>query len=378
MDNLYLHSDYSRPLRPNVYDRSSRPSIRVSSDPNSGSHRSHLHRHKSSRRHHRHHDEHRRHSSTRHHAKEVVQSALQPPTSFGDLLKQARGSKDSSPSRSRSRSRRQSPDRGDISERKSTGGDVGLTIPRPRPLRPEEIKLEAKTVVRVACTNTVHRDLRSALQSLSDQSLKTSRRLDDTYYSILEKISTLRQTIGTLQELSGLTRELHGNFETDAQALLDDIQGQFKSSNNFDAQRNQIVALEERVAAGKEKAHALTARLVEAKERVDRRAKSEAQWEASMNRWWQWFGGIVVSIISLMVVLVVSHHLKPTHAQMDPKPALDPALRASILDAPIPQMAKEDILELATSIPTVRPLETPSWKSSAGQEDRLLRKFDEI
>lgn len=146
MDNFYLHSGYSRPLRPNVYDRASRPSIRVSSDPDSSSRRPHLHKHKSSHRHHHHHDEHRRHSSTRHHAKEAVQSALQPPTSFGDLLKQARGSKDNSPSHSRSRSRRRSPTRGENGEQQMASHDIGLTIPPPRPLRPEEIEREAKRV----------------------------------------------------------------------------------------------------------------------------------------------------------------------------------------------------------------------------------------
>jgi hypothetical protein len=49
-------------------------------------------------------------------------------------------------------------------------------------------------------------------------------------------------------------------------------------------QQKQVTALEERITAGKEKADALTARLAEAKERVDRRARSEAQWEASTNR----------------------------------------------------------------------------------------------
>lgn len=146
MDSLYLHSGYSRPLRPNVYDGDSRPSIRVSSDPDSSS-RPHLHKHKSSHRHHRHHDdEHRRHSSTRHHAKDVVQSALQPPTSFGDLLKQARGSKDSSPSHSRSRSRRRSPTRKETEKQQKTGASTGLTIPPPRLLRPEEVGREAKRV----------------------------------------------------------------------------------------------------------------------------------------------------------------------------------------------------------------------------------------
>lgn len=108
--------------------------------------------------------------------------------------------------------------------------------------------------------------------------------MDDTYYSILEKVSTLRQTIGTLQELSGLTKELHANFDTDAQDLLDDVKTQSENSDNFDVQQKQVAVLEERIRAGKEKADALTARLAEAKERVDTRAKSEAQWEASTNR----------------------------------------------------------------------------------------------
>ncbi|KAF1359568.1 hypothetical protein EJ07DRAFT_166130 [Lizonia empirigonia] len=375
MDSLYLHSGYSRPLRSNVYDHESRPSIRVSSDPDSSSKRPHLHKHKPSHRHHHNHqhrhDEHRRYSSTRHHAKEVVQSALQPPTSFGDLLKQARGSKDNSPSHSRSRSRRRSPTRGGNEEQQRTGDDVGLTIPPQRPLRPEEMEREAKRV------EARERDLRIALQSLSDQSLKTSRRLDDTYYSILEKVSTLRQTIGTLQALSSLTKELHGNFKTDAQELLDDVQGQFENSVSFDSQQRQLAALEERIRAGKEKADTLTSRLATAKERVHARAKSEAQWEASTNRWWQYFGGVLISIISLIVMLVVSHHLRHNHVDMSPKLTLDSGLEAKILEAPIPDMAKKDILELATSVPVIQ-LRPPATQSSAAVDDQLLRKFDEL
>lgn len=85
----------------------------------------------------------------------------------------------------------------------------------------------------------------------------------------------------------------------------------------------------------------------------------------------------MVSIISLVVILVVLPHLKPTHVNMNPKPALDAATEAKIREAPIPKMAKEDILELATSVPIVR-LATPSVKSSVEKGDRLLRKFDEL
>lgn len=75
--------------------------------------------------------------------------------------------------------------------------------------------------------------------------------------------------------------------------------------------------------------------------------------------------------------MIIFHHLKPTHVDMDPKPTLDPATEAKILKAPIPDMAKQDILELATSVPTVR-LQTSASQPDAEQGDRLLRAFDEL
>ena len=104
-------------------------------------HKSHRHRHHSSR-----HEEHR-HSSSRRHAKEVVQSAiqLQPPTSFGDLLKQARGSKDTSPSHSRKGSIAPKAD-GNRQEHEKEPGRIGITIPPRRPLRPEDVERERKRV----------------------------------------------------------------------------------------------------------------------------------------------------------------------------------------------------------------------------------------
>jgi chromosome segregation ATPase len=135
-----------------------------------------------------------------------------------------------------------------------------------------------------AFSDMAHRDLRATLQSLSDQSLKTSRRLDDTYYSILEKVSVLRQTIGSLQELSGLTKELHDNFEADTTELVEDVTGQVEAFDGFQAQQQQVSDLEDRLKAGQETADSLTARLAKAKERVDARAESEAQWQATNTR----------------------------------------------------------------------------------------------
>lgn len=131
---------------------------------------------------------------------------------------------------------------------------------------------------------SLSRELRTSLQSLSDQSLKTSRRLDDTYYSILEKVSILRQTIGSLQELSGLTKELHETFEADTKELAGDIRGQFEGFGNFEAQKHQVTTLETRIKVGRERADALKLRLAEARKNVEARAESEAQLEARNTR----------------------------------------------------------------------------------------------
>lgn len=132
-------------FRPNLYHTTS--ASRVNSEPiSSKDEKTSDRKHKSHRQHHSsRHDKEHSHSSSRRHAKEVVQSAiqLQPPTSFGDLLKQARGSKDTSPSHSRKGSLAPGAD-GNTEGKESS--DVAITIPRRRPLRPEDVDLERKRV----------------------------------------------------------------------------------------------------------------------------------------------------------------------------------------------------------------------------------------
>jgi hypothetical protein len=128
------------------------------------------------------------------------------------------------------------------------------------------------------------RALRANFQALSDSSLKTSRQLDDTYYSILEKLSTVRQTIGNLQELSTLTKQLHATFLSDTTELTEDIEGQFEVFRDFDGQEKLLDDLEGRIKVGKEKADALTKRLDDARRRVEAREKVEKEWETKTNR----------------------------------------------------------------------------------------------
>jgi hypothetical protein len=133
------HSGRSKPS-PAIFSSNSPP--RISSDPQPSSKKSHLpslHHHP-----HRHHHHHR-------HAKSTVQSAVQlhAPTSFGDLLKQASRSKDTSPSHSRRESV--------AVTSTENNGEVRRTEPAEKPVRPEDVERKrAKVKAREEYVNLFH------------------------------------------------------------------------------------------------------------------------------------------------------------------------------------------------------------------------------
>ncbi|KAF2467577.1 uncharacterized protein BDR25DRAFT_292080 [Lindgomyces ingoldianus] len=311
-----------------------------------------------------HHHPHRHHHHHSRHGKDTVQSAIQlhPPTSFGDLLKQASRTSHHSLAQSVPESRRVSVLRADAK-------------PRPHPLKPVPPEDVARERARVKAREN---ELSSSLQTLSDQSLKASRQLDDTYYSVLEKVAILRQTIGSLQELSGLTKELHENFQADTKELTEEVKVQFDGFNNFGTQQGHVEALEERIRAGKGKASALHERLVEARSRVDARAKLEAKWEARTTRRLRILWGIFGTLIGLVVIAMLVQQLKPVHSAIDSKKALDFGSRSNHIDAPIPESAKEALINSSPTGSKCQSSASLSKTILVPEADPGLRTFDEL
>jgi hypothetical protein len=237
-----------------------------------------------------------------------------------------------------------------------------------------------------------YRELKTSLQTLSDQSLKVSRHLDNTYYSILEKVSLWRQTIGSLQELAGLTKELNETFEADTQGLAEDIQGQFEGFDNFDAQQEQVTALEGRIKEGKEKADALHARLAAAQQRIEARAKAEEELETRKIRVYYHCSScifltrrigrariawaILATIASLVLLAILFQQLRPLHPDHETNLNLSFSQRGNILDAPIPASAKEAIMN---PLPPNRQKEVHTEQPEPElEDDERLRVFDEL
>lgn len=129
-----------------------------------------------------------------------------------------------------------------------------------------------------------HRELRESLQALSDQSMKTTRQLDDVYYSILEKLSALQSTIFNLQELSSMTKNLHTEFQSETGTFEADMREQIEAFGGFENSKQRIGGFETRVKTSKAKADELSARLESARARVLALEAEEKQYQDMVSR----------------------------------------------------------------------------------------------
>ncbi|KAF2204190.1 hypothetical protein GQ43DRAFT_365158 [Delitschia confertaspora ATCC 74209] len=313
--------------------------------------RSHLHGLHSQKRHHRH-----------THSRRGKDSGT--PSSFSDLLKQASRSAHPSPAQSR-------PDSSRSSAVKPTGYGE-LEVRSSRAVQPEDVVQERMNM------KVREDELRSSLQSLSEHSLQTSRRLDDTYYSILEKVALLRQTIGNLQELSGLTKELYQTFQGDSKEFAEEMRGQIDAFNAFTIQEKQVWDLQGRIKAGRDKADALKARLAEARKRVDARAEVEARWEVKTRRRLRIIWGILGSILGIVVIILCVQQVKSVQSAKDPEASLAAVARSKLAETSIPEPAKEILFRQSPIRPRPHTVSTPLLSKSSMTENTGLHVFDEL
>ncbi|SLM40662.1 hypothetical protein LPUS_11498 [Lasallia pustulata] len=128
-------------------------------------------------------------------------------------------------------------------------------------------------------------ELLSTLSSLSTFSTTATRRLDYSYYSLLERISNIISTVDGFFALSQYTSTLCADFATSIQALDSDFTFQISSfDDTFAAQREKIEGLETRLHEGKQKVHALGKRLETARGKVESWGEREREWQARTSR----------------------------------------------------------------------------------------------
>lgn len=205
--------------------------------------------------------------------------------------------------------------------------------------------------------------------------MSTTRKLDDIYYSILEKASTLQSTISNLQDLSSLTKQLRHDFDDSAGNLKDDVQEQINGFGGFNVQKERIDGLEGRVERSREKADKLSERLRAAQERIGLLESREGEWQTTVNRrftiFWSVLGAVAALIIAASIFNATNsaagqaamNATKTNTSSIGPSSAIPLSVRAIL----------ESEKQFETHSKTL-----PTFAASELEEDPRLRIFDEL
>lgn len=115
---------------------------------------------------------------------------------------------------------------------------------------------------------------------LSELAHSSTRRLDHTYYIILEKVGLLRSTIGSLQELTTASGKLHHDFKQQIDNVEAEFHGQIGGFADFEGKQKAIHEFEHRVESSMDKAKQLKDRLEQSRKRVELWETQESAWQA--------------------------------------------------------------------------------------------------
>ncbi|KAG5945087.1 hypothetical protein E4U53_006762 [Claviceps sorghi] len=153
--------------------------------------------------------------------------------------------------------------------------------------------------------------LKHSLMELNSFSTTMTKRLDDTYYSVLERMSTLANTVAVLRDLARASRDICETFDKDTRDLESDIIRQLSTAGQFEEKQRRIAALQKRICESRDKIAALASR-------VDAVQKSVERWEQADKRWQERTRKrlkIIWSATMVLVLLVIAFVIGMNYAR---------------------------------------------------------------
>jgi hypothetical protein len=140
-----------------------------------------------------------------------------------------------------------------------------------------------------------------SLEELNTLANTTAHHLDDTYYSVLEKMNALNATISSLKELAQLSRQMKEEFDQESFKIVKDVNAELDGLSNFEEHEKKIQQLETRIAAGRARAYALNLRVEGVKARVEQWEHAEKEWEQQIRKTLR----IIWIVTACLIVLIL-------------------------------------------------------------------------
>lgn len=171
-----------------------------------------------------------------------------------------------------------------------------------------------------------------------------TRRLDYTYYNLLEKITALNSTIGSFQELSDSASTLLSDFERETANLDQDIRRQIDDLKGFQPQMQKADALERRMKLGRQRVEDLGNRLEDVRREIDRWEQRESEWQSRVSRRLRILWAVMGSAFLVFVLALIVQSWPAVSPRQEAHPLPIEATNRSSLGAVYPSDAWESIL----------------------------------
>ncbi|KAK4230593.1 hypothetical protein QBC38DRAFT_515888 [Podospora fimiseda] len=151
--------------------------------------------------------------------------------------------------------------------------------------------------------------LQRSLVELEAFAGSTTARLNDTYYSVLEKLGTLQNTVSALKELAELSGQINNTFSTDADGLFDDFSSQLDSLGHFEDQQERILSLQGRIHTGRENIRLLSERVDVVRERIENWERAERVWQEKTRKRLKavWVISIIAALLLILLFIMAKY-----------------------------------------------------------------------
>ncbi|KAI1263051.1 hypothetical protein F5Y18DRAFT_140924 [Xylariaceae sp. FL1019] len=145
--------------------------------------------------------------------------------------------------------------------------------------------------------------IRKSILDLQTFSSSTILRLDESYTSVLQRLSSLQSTIVSWKELAAVAQEINDGFVSESQTLVGEITSQLSVYDHSDEQRKRIQALQARISTGRDKIQTLSKRVDVVRERIESWEKADKAWQERTRRRLKvlW---IIVLVIALAIMFM--------------------------------------------------------------------------
>jgi hypothetical protein len=223
--------------------------------------------------------------------------------------------------------------------------------------------------------------LKKSLADLSEFSTATMRRLDDTYFAVLEKMSVLQTTILGLKELAIMSQNVNKTLKKESHGVVEEVTDQLDTFGNFESHERRIENLQGRIQVGRAKIKTLSERVDVVRQRVEGWERADRDWQERTRKRMKAIWIVISCVFFAMLLLYVSaQYTSPILQASSPSDYITPSSGLNITNSGATDSRElmNDTADNADNADTADTAVPRLWKEKREATEDRLHIFDEL